>query len=350
MFRNLRISNFQGLKSLSLEETHRINLIAGRNNVGKTTLLESIYVLSGWGNPDLVRNVNLHRGLAPAMDSPEALRNFWWKPLFSTFDIDKTVEISGYFEGLGKLDLKIALSEAKPTEVPPDRSAMKPMTGIADRNTLKLQFTDESGCSFKGCIRATDQRLQADQPNVAPKFPVVFLSSRAGSYQEDAIRLGQIRMREQRDFVVEAMQKIEPSLRSVEDNTAGGSPKIWGDVGWEQLVPFPVMGEGMTRVARLVLAIASAPGGVVLVDEIENGLHHSVLSQVWTMIGHAATRFDTQLFAATHSFECVAAAHSSISASDFLFHRLDLNEDGVCCCTYGQAQMEAAIKHGLEVR
>ena len=305
MFKNLKISNFRGLKDLSMGDANRINLIAGRNNVGKTTLLESIYLLSGWGNPGLVPNVNLFRGLAPAVGPAEALRNFWWKPLFSTLDIDKTVEMSGDFEGLGKLTLKIALSQAKTTEVLLDHPELMPITGAADRNTLEFQFTDASGHSLKGNIRATDQGLQVEQPNVAPKFPAMFLSSRAANFQEDAIRLGQLRVEKQGDFVVEALQKIEPSLRSVEASTAGGSPMIWGDVGLEELVPLPVMGEGMTRIARLVLAIATAAGGVVLVDEIENGLHHAVMPKVWRTVGHAATRFNTQLFATTHSFECV---------------------------------------------
>lgn len=80
MFRNLKTSNFRGLKDLSVGDASRINLIAGRNNVGKTTLLESIYLLSGWGNPGLAPNVNLFRGLAPAVGPTEALSNFWWKP------------------------------------------------------------------------------------------------------------------------------------------------------------------------------------------------------------------------------------------------------------------------------
>lgn len=350
MFRNLKIRNFRGLEDLSMEDTHRINLIAGRNNVGKTTLLESIYLLSGWGNPGLVPNVNLFRGLAPAMGPAEALRNFWWKPLFSTLDIGKIVEMSGDFEGLGKLTLQISLSQANTTEVRLDRPEMIPMTGTAGRHTLEFQFTDPSGRSLKGNIRATDQGLQVEQPNVAPKFLAIFLSSRAGSFQEDAIRLGQLRVEKQGGFVVEALQKIEPSLRSVEASTAGGSPMIWGDVGLEELVPLPVMGEGMTRIARLVLAIATAAGGVVLVDEIENGLHHSVLPKVWTTVAHAATRFNTQLFATTHSFECLEAAHSSLSASDFLLQRLESMNDGIRCCTYSQSEVDAAIKHGLEVR
>ena len=63
---------------------------------------------------------------------------------------------------------------------------------------------------------------------------------------------------------------------------------IWGDIGLPELIPLPVMGEGMTKIASLVLAIATAKGGIVLVDEIENGLHHSVLPKVWETVDRAA--------------------------------------------------------------
>ena len=65
------------------------------------------------------------------------------------------------------------------------------------------------------------------------------------------------------------------------------------DVGLSELVPLSTMGEGMARVARLILALPAARGGLVLVDEIENGLHRSVLLKVWCSVAHAAARFDT---------------------------------------------------------
>ena len=84
---------------------------------------------------------------------------------------------------------------------------------------------------------------------------------------------------------------------------------IWGDIGLRELVPLAVMGDGMSRLARLVLAIADAPGGLVLVDEIETGLHHTVLSDVWRVVDEAARQFETQVVATTHSYECIRAAH-----------------------------------------
>jgi AAA15 family ATPase/GTPase len=99
--------------------------------------------------------------------------------------------------------------------------------------------------------------------------------------------------------------------------------------------------------------IANAPHGVALVDEIENGLHHSILSKVWQVIGDAARRFDTQIFAATHSFECIQAAHQAFEKSesyDFQLHRLERIAGKIQAVTYDQETLAAAVKSDLEVR
>jgi len=102
-----------------------------------------------------------------------------------------------------------------------------------------------------------------------------------------------------------------------------------------------------------VLAIGNAQNGVVLVDEIENGLHHSTLPNVWQAIGEVARQFKTQVFATTHSLECITAAHQAFSASeryDFRLHRLECTDETIRAVTYDQESLAAAIKTGLEVR
>ena len=110
------------------------------------------------------------------------------------------------------------------------------------------------------------------------------------------------------------------------------------------------MGEGMTRLARIVLAISSSPKGVVLVDEIENGLHHSVLGKVWKVVELAARQLGTQVFATTHSFECVQAARRALPHAAFRLHRLEIDNGERRCVTYGADAIDGAIRHGLEVR
>ncbi len=100
----------------------------------------------------------------------------------------------------------------------------------------------------------------------------------------------------------------------------------------------------------MVLAISSTPHGVVLVDEIENGIHYSVLGKVWRAVDLAARRFDVQVVATTHSFECMQAAHDALD-NGLLFHRIDGDDEGGNrCVTFEAEELATAISHGLEVR
>ena len=132
-----------------------------------------------------------------------------------------------------------------------------------------------------------------------------------------------------------------------------GEPILHGDIGIGRLIPLPVMGEGMVRLADLVLHIGNAPKGVVLIDEIENGIHHSIMPKVWKAIGKSARNFDTQVFATTHSLECIIAAHKAFEESDvydFQLHRLERINDTINVVSYEQKDLSIAIEEGFEVR
>ena len=119
------------------------------------------------------------------------------------------------------------------------------------------------------------------------------------------------------------------------------------------MAPLSLLGEGLVRITGILLSIADAPGGVVLIDEVENGFHHSVLSRVWAAIGEAARRYNTQVFATTHSFECIEAAHEAFREDQqyaFRLHRLERFEDDPHVITYDQQTLAAAIRSNLEVR
>ena len=126
-----------------------------------------------------------------------------------------------------------------------------------------------------------------------------------------------------------------------------------GDIGVGRMVPLSLLGDGLGSLTNVLLAIADAPGGVVVIDEIENGFHHSVLSKVWKAIGEAAKAYRTQVFATTHSFECIEAAHEAFREDReyaFRLHRLERIADESHATTYGQETLAAAIHSNLEVR
>ena len=356
MFKNLRIRNFRAFGDLEIPCLGRVNLVTGKNNSGKTSLLEALFLLCGAGNPQVALNVNAFRGIDSAQGTAVAVAETLWKPIFTNFDMTRNVEIEGRYTSHGHLSLNIAVERLSRIELPLDSSERTLGAEFSNDSALKFSFNKGSrkkkspSKGMEGRIRLTNNRLQVDPPVSNPPFQAIFLSSRIGNLNEDAQRLGQLRKRKQGKLIVRALQTVEPRLKSVEDNFASGVPMIWGDVGLSELVPLPMMGEGMTRIARLILAISAASNGVVLVDEVENGLHHSVLGKVWRAIGEAAKQFNTQVVASTHSLECMQEAHQSLDAEDLLIHRLENKGEIIRCITLGPDQIKATVEHNFEIR
>ena len=345
MLERLHIRNYRVFKDLKIDNLSRINLIAGKNNAGKTSLLETIFLLAGSGYAKMAlysRGVGLELG-------PETGETLW-KPMFSELDTSRPIEVMGYQKSLGSLNLKIALEHPRTTEIPSGHAGSSSEANFLDEWSLVFRYTGPNGQQFESSIRRKKDAFEFEPMLIDFAFEATIIPSGIGDIREEARLLGKLRKHKRGQVLLEALQVIEPRLQSIEDNSSSGTPMIWGDIGLPELIPLSAMGEGMTRIARLVLAIASTPDGAVLADEIEIGLHHSILPKVWEVVDTAAKQFNTQVFATTHSFECIEAAHKALGADGFLLHRLEANETENRCVTYESEAIGAAMRHYMEVR
>ena len=371
MFQNLEIRNFRLFNHLKMERLGQINLVGGGNNSGKTTLLEALFLLCGTANPELVLRINTFRGFRGLNElvTPTAIRETLLKPLFYQFDSNQAIEINGQHNSLDCMRLKITVEHKSTVALPLrsrqlDTSAVDPQspprilssTLVANRenagfNDLNLAYVHRSGeTRSEGHLHIANNGIQMVTPSNENPFLAIFVSSLGGNSVEDATRLGDLRRRKQGNLLVDALKIMEPRLQALEENSVAGYPMIWGDIGIAELVPLSMMGEGMTRIARILLAISTAAGGVVMVDEIENGIHYSVLHKVWSAIADAAERAQVQVFATTHSFECMAAAHQALG-DKLMVHRIEQDKEGKNhCVTLEEEGIAAAVRHGFEVR
>lgn len=356
MYQSLEIKNFRCFRDLKVGSLERVNLIAGMNNVGKTAFLEALFLHIGPNNPELPLRVNLFRGIELfAVDAVEM-----WGWLFFDKRIDETIELTSVNEQGGRHSLRIRLAEPEtPRPVPTvsgDTAGPKvvgSLTTAAGPRELVLEYRDAAGQTSTSRAFITGDGIKLERARLAP-FPLgVFLSTRARFPKEDAERFSKLEAVGRQSEVLRIVELLEPRLRRLAVLVTGGVPTINGDIGIGQLVPLHFMGEGMVRLLSLVLAIANAPGGIILVDEIENGLHHSVMVNIWKAIATAARQSGAQVFATTHSWECIRSAHQAFEANepyDFRLHRLEYVNDAIRATTYDQETLAAALKAELEVR
>ena len=185
-------------------------------------------------------------------------------------------------------------------------------------------------------------------------IPAVFLGARTRTNpNEDANRFGQLDVMGKQDEIVDLLKVIEPRLKGVSSITIGNNSLIHADIGIGRKVPIAMMGDGMSRLLSIILAISSAKNGIVLIDEIENGIHYSVMPQIWESIGKAARVFDCQIIATTHSYECLKASYKGLSGElerDFSYTRLERVKEKMNARTFDHVMLGAALEQEWEVR
>jgi AAA15 family ATPase/GTPase len=323
MFESLYIENFKRFRKLRLSELKRVNLIAGKNNTGKTGILEAIFLLLNLEEisnfPELFR-----KGAAG-----DLMENFWkWQ--FHNRDTSKPFKVSASSRRHGKVNLHFGSIEK------------------------------EDGFTFRSRMGQISFGVQHLLPNGNPgTYPIPGLQAAAISIQqrrpeEDAQFFDRVVLQQGGEERLEQLaRQIEPRLKSIRSIKPYGASLLYIDLGLPEKIPATHLGQGFLRLLSIYSQLIAGGHKIVLIDEIENGLHHSILKQIWTGLLGLAEREDVQIFATTHSYECIQAAHSAFAETldyDFALHRLDEVNGQIEVVSYDKDVLETSLQTAFEVR
>jgi len=362
MYTSFTARLFRCFQDTTIEPLGTINLISGKNNVGKTALLEALWIHHGYFNPELGIRVSALRGLT-RIKPEEAFHD-----LFSDFDVSTPIELVSYDENGKSRELRITVSEPTTSRMELRRESSNGDNGHAETATdrlahestqlsaskVELEFTSGSGPTIRSQAVLEPNAIHFERTPGIKEPTGIFLTSRqSGDLEELAERFANLAVAKQEKKIVRFLRIIEPRLQRLTVQYRGGLPVIYGDIDMPRLVPLPLMGQGMGRLLRIALAIPDARDGILLVDEVENGLHYTVMAPVWRAIAELAHEYHVQIFATTHSRECIEAARqvfANISDVSFALHRLEASPAGIRAMTYDLDMLDAAIEIDAEVR
>ncbi len=277
MLQTFHIKNFRGFKDLELGPLKRINLLLGQNNTGKTAVLEALAVLlsrppSACGNlPTLFR--------PPGGNTTED----FWKWLFFNKNLELSIELRATFDN--QPEFGVLLQKGTP---PPDDFHKGRLMGPLGR-------LGGVPCYPLGGRQSAD--LKCTPFSILPRTP-----------RQNALDYNRMILKRKKKQVEALLKCVEPALEAIESLQTGQEPLLYADVGLSEMIPVTQLGQGFNRLLEIYSEMLADESKVLLIDEIENGLHHSVLSTVWRGIFEAANELDLQVFATTHSWECVMAA------------------------------------------
>ena len=356
MLERIHIENYRTLRDFEIDGLAPINLLGGRNGAGKTTVLEALFFALGAHQGEIALNRYVTRMESVDLPShapvPASLvLEPYWVALFSNYDPSLQIRIELQDSVHGRISAIVSSDDSASVQAPLESI---PHPATSDRLSQPRLLIESVG---PGDLRRTrTARLTKTGVEVVggPEDPLPITAVIENPAIPEGIeyvqRLGALRRRKQHDILVNALKAVEPRLVGIEDSTAAGVPSIWADVGSGELVPLSMLGGGAMHLARLVLSLSAAQGGVALIDEVESGIHHSSLVDVWRSLDYAAEQFETQIIATTHSYECIMAMQEALGTDRGRYFRLDRGDGPAAPVAYPPETLETAIEYELEVR
>lgn len=334
MIPKLSLRAFRGLRSVDLSGLSRLNLIIGGNNVGKTSILEALVLLYG-NYADLKRLPGLFRW---GCGNGESERDFW-----SLLARDRS------FDGF------VLESEDAKVIAEPDPSASKGWSLVrtskqAEGSSASILQLDAEGCG-ELCepLNKSAQTLSI----ITADCPIAAVTTRR--YQQ-LLEKHPRRAEELHSLLREALEPRASGLRLLPDGEDGAARVLAIEMDGGRVLPFSQMGQGFARCFHLLCEILLGESRIVLIDEVESGLYYRSLEPLWRGVLPLLEQLDVQVFATTHSLECMQAAaraESSCSKEAVAFIRLDRhirNPERINAVVFPASTLQSAMDFGEEMR
>ena len=365
MLTRLEIKNFRGINELTLTDISRINLIVGRNDTGKTSLLEAIRLLLS-GDPRhlrrTVRNRIEHRPTDLLQD---------YQLAFYQAHSDKPLFINGTVSAIA-LSAQAEIREVQGEETLPfdlesendtfeeGESLLQPGHEIV----VEVTADNNAKAIIRQLLQGRNTPVTRSQRQFAggnfPDVPqLVWLGTNRAETWSPARRYSDLYRSGGADILLNILKDIEPRLRSLvvlamkRSEMFPQTAVLEVDLGFDQTLPLDSMGDGFSNVISILSAIGAAKNGLCLIDEVDNGIHYSLLTNLWRSVVSATNIYNSQVWATTHSYDCINAIYEALKDTpDALrVHRLERRDDGaVIIYTFDHAMLGRAIERGLEVR
>ncbi len=363
----LSIRGFRGLKAIELTELGTFNVLLGANDVGKTSVLEALLLLAELQNPRLCAAIQQRRNYNTTSDSDLLL-------LFH--GLDETASIRLQARGTGPIasrTIEISLSEPKfrysPHDTTPDtcpenvrqspRSSWRSSTVQSPRHQLVYNATVEYADGASDIIFSTtdvaEESRRASKP-LHPNRSAVRISARLVDTGPglDVEQLSQTIVSKRDPDLLQVLRYINPRI----DRLSTTERYAYADIGLRRMIPLNMFGSGTLRVANILSMAMLDDVRLLMVEEIENGLHYKSTKHVLRALLTLCRNFGKQVFVTTYSIELLQYLREVLLETEFegmqedaMSYVLQLNPDtNVKAYPYDFPQFKHCVAHGLEVR
>lgn len=363
--RNFEIEGFRAIRRLHIPELRRVNLFVGKNNAGKTSLLEAIHLFLRRNTRtiplvvyEVVRDHTDYRAVTVVQSRHEP------EPADLQFAVDSVESLfHGSFDGESFEPIRLAqrgdVPESLTIRLPWSSGSFSPAEGgkdsgrpvLIDPAASLLDLESETGTTAVP-LEWILRRIPIGRPEL--RSPALMIGATGLSPLRTRQMWDRVALAGDESLVEEAVRIMVPDLeRILLVGEAGHRSVLLKLHGVWRPVPMQGMGDGVNRVFGIAVALTLARGGGLLLDEVENGIHYSVQEEIWSAIFSLAARFDVQVFATSHSWDSVLGFQYAAGASveDGMLYRLERQPGGeIDPVAFSEVEVAIAARHAVEIR
>lgn len=380
MLSSLAVKNYRNLKSLEIDSLSRVNLIAGKNNTGKTSLLEAVHLYATKGDLQWINDILLRRNeiiykSGERFERPRIVDSVSYEALFYDRNINfhnhDRITIGELSDSLfGKdvdSDKSLTIRFVKFLREKIESSSGENIirTKILEKDDERELEGIEIGLDVKfGAIgkvhylnRERVRGSMLSSINTLTNFNVQFVKTGDIESNFNGNLWDNVALTEAEAFIVEALRIVDSEVERitfVNDDLGRQRNPVVKLKDQKKVLPLKSMGDGMNRILTIILALVNVENGHLLIDEFENGLHYTVQEDLWKIVFKLAEELNVQVFATTHSNDCIRAFENVLNSggnqNKGQFLRLDKINEDIIATPYTASELKTATEHFIEVR
>lgn len=342
-FNEIEISHFRGFDYIKIDHLAKLNVFVGANNVGKSTILEAVFMLSGMGNPIMPTRVNYWRMLsANGMASTRYLfhnMNFSIPPLLLARTNSQVRRLT--FSPVLQSDVDTSSGDTS-------------LNSSIKQLVFNFDVKEEGDFSYHATLfSGADGTLQQTvDANYGEELKSLFIP--VDKNDVNAMNnFATLVKRNKKQFVVDALKEFDPDIESVEALPDG---LYLAMKGMNELLPISMAGDGVRRMINIIASIGSEDYNIVIIDELDNGLHYSAHKLMWRILLKFIEKRNMQLFVTTHNWECLQSLKCVMQDDEKLqelaniYNIAKTEHEGFQAYRYSFEGLKEAINNEIEIR
>lgn len=367
MINTFQVKNFKNLEHLILDGLSNVNLIVGKNNVGKSSLLEALGLYCADGSSEYIKELLRKRGEEVVIsESTNALSlRERYLSLFTGRKIanDQTysIVVQKNEDDKGRVSISQAVLTEFEKKDKDGNSVIKRrinFTGLkTSNNTLQNDQAENVLLGFSiyhsghlSFLPYNKKRID----DIRSKCPFVLVETSDLKDSLNAVFFDNIALTPEEDYVVKALNIINPDIARisfVNDSATNTRIPVVSIKNSPKILRLSSMGDGINRVLTIILALLHCKDGVLLLDEFENGLHYTVQDKLWEIIFMLSKKLNIQVFATSHSNDCIRSFAGAMHDNLGVCIRLDATEKGILPTYYkDKDDILYALNNNIEIR